>query len=179
MKEVAFFYGGIEPIVRILVVGTLSYITLLILLRVSGKRTLARMTAFDFIITIAIGATFGRLMTAQGVSFAESITAFLLLISLQHLTAWIAVRSSRFEQLINSQPALLYFRGQFLHREMKRQRVTQTDILSILRQRKISSLENVEAIVLESAGTVAVIQKENVEPTNSLSSLRNIPQLKA
>ena len=85
MDKVVFFYGGIEPLIRIVVVGTLAYLSLLILLRISGKRTLAQLNAFDFVITIAIGSTLGRLITAKGVSLAESVMAFLTLISLQYL----------------------------------------------------------------------------------------------
>ncbi|MES1026405.1 hypothetical protein ABN584_26250 [Gloeocapsa sp. BRSZ] len=84
-----FFYGGVEPLIRIVVVGTLAYFSLLILLRISGKRTLAQLNAFDFVITIAIGSTFGRLITAKSVSLAESITAFFTLIFLQYLVSWL------------------------------------------------------------------------------------------
>ncbi len=49
------FYHGHEPIIRVLVVGVLAYIALVFLLRISGSRTLSKMNAFDFIVTIALG----------------------------------------------------------------------------------------------------------------------------
>lgn len=160
MENVTFFYKSIEPIVRIVVIGTLAYFTLLILLRVSGKRTLAQLNAFDFVITIAIGSTLGRLITAKGVSLAESITAFLTLIILQYLLSWLTVRSPKFADLVTADPSLLYFRGQFLQPAMRKQRVTKSQLLAVVRQKKIGSLEAVEAIVMESAGKIAVIKKE-------------------
>ncbi|ACK69760.1 protein of unknown function DUF421 [Gloeothece citriformis PCC 7424] len=174
MDKVVFFFGGIEPIIRILVVGTLAYISLVILLRVSGKRTLSRMNAFDFVITVALGSTFGRLITAKTVSLAESITAFFLLIFLQYLVSWLTVRSSRFKQIVTASPSLLYFRGQFLDKTMKQQRVTQPELLAIVRQNRIGSLEDVEAIVMESAGTFAVIKKSNTQDIRNHSSLANV-----
>lgn len=159
MENVAFFYKSIEPIARIVIIGSLAYFSLLILLRISGKRTLAQLNAFDFVITIAIGSTLGRLITAKGVSLAESIAAFLTLILLQYLVSWLTVRSPKFENLVTADPSLLYFRGQFLQPVMRKQRVTKSQLLAVVRERKIGSLQAVEAIVMESAGTIAVIKK--------------------
>ncbi|WOD38461.1 DUF421 domain-containing protein [Nodosilinea sp. E11] len=177
MDDVVFFYGGIEPLVRIVVIGTLAYFSLLILLRISGKRTLAQLNAFDFVITIAIGSTFGRLITAKGVSLAESVTAFFTLIFLQYLVSWFIVRSSKFDKLITADPSLLYFRGQFLRKAMKEQRVTQSQLLAVVRENKIGALEHVEAIVMESAGTIAIVKKETSEETPISPVLNNIPEI--
>ncbi|CAN5815308.1 hypothetical protein BH23GEM7_BH23GEM7_39940 [soil metagenome] len=80
MEPVTFFFGGWEPMLRIVVVGTLGYIALLLLLRLAGKRTLAQMNAFDFVVTVAIGASFGRILTARSVALAEAVAAFTLLV---------------------------------------------------------------------------------------------------
>lgn len=175
MDNVAFFYGGIESLIRIVVVGTLAYLTLIVLLRVSGKRILAQLNAFDFVITIAIGSTLGRLITATGVSFAESITAFFTLLFLQYLISWLTVRSPAFENMVTASPSLLYFRGQFLRKAMREQRVTQAQLLAVVRENRIGSLQEVEAIVMESAGTIAVVKKETAGSNPETSALSNIP----
>jgi uncharacterized membrane protein YcaP (DUF421 family) len=176
MESVVFFYRGAEPIARIIVVGSLAYLSLILLLRLSGKRTLTQMTAFDFIITIAIGSTFGRLITAEGVSLVESITAFAVLIGLQRLISWLTVRSSAVEKLVTADPTLLYFRGQFLQKAMREQRVTESELLGIVRQNKIGSLREVEAIVMENSGTIAVIKQETSGATD-LSALQPVPKI--
>ncbi|MEQ9001552.1 MAG: DUF421 domain-containing protein [Coleofasciculus sp. B1-GNL1-01] len=177
MDKVVFFYGGIEPLIRIVVVGTLAYISLLLLLRISGKRSLAQLNAFDFVVTIAIGSTLGRLITAKGVSLAESVIAFLTLLSLQYVVSWLTVRSSPFQNVVTASPSLLYFRGQFLHKAMQQQRVTQVQLLAAVRENRIASLQNVEAIVMESTGTIAVIKKETVGEQTDTSALSNIPKI--
>ncbi len=83
MDRVTFFFGGGEPVARILVVGSLAYIALIFILRITGKRTLARMNAFDFIVTVALGASFGRILIARSVAVVEAIAAFALLALLQ------------------------------------------------------------------------------------------------
>jgi uncharacterized membrane protein YcaP (DUF421 family) len=177
MDDVVFFHGGIEPLIRIVVVGTLAYFSLLILLRMSGKRTLAQLNAFDFVITIAIGSTLGRLITAKGVSLTESVTAFFTLIFLQYLVSWLIVRFPMLDQLVTANPSLLYFRGQFLRKAMQEQRVTQAQLLAVVRTNKIDSLDYVEAIVMESAGTIAIIKKGASEETSISSVLSNIPRI--
>lgn len=174
MDNVVFFDGGIEPLVRIVVVGTLAYFSLIILLRISGQRTLAQLNSFDFVITIAIGSTLGRLITAKGVSLAESITAFLTLIFLQYLVSWLTVRSSVINNLVTATPSLLYFQGQFLRKAMQEKRVTQAQLLAVVRDNRIGSLDHVEAIVMETAGTISVIKKSTVDRLDTGSVLNNV-----
>ena len=174
MNKVVFFYTGLEPLIRIIIVGSLAYISLLFLLRISGKRTLAQMNAFDFVITVAIGSTFGRLLTAKGVSLAESITAFAVLIGLQYIVSLLTVKSSGFADVVMASPSLLYFDGRFINKAMREQRITQKNILASVRQQGIVSLQDVEAIVMEPVGKMTIIKKPKFEGSPDLSALNNV-----
>lgn len=158
MTEVNFFFTGWRAIVRILLVGTAMYISLVVFLRISGSRTIASMTVFDFIVTVAIGAAFGSSLTAKRVALAEAVTAFVLLIVLQYVVAWLQTRWPRFRHTVTNQPTLLYFQGEFLREEMRNQRLTEAELRTAVRKKKIGSLDEVEAIVLESAGDISVIR---------------------
>ncbi|WP_123622320.1 DUF421 domain-containing protein [Halorubrum sp. CSM-61] len=157
MTDVTFYFTGWEPLVRILVVGVSMYVTLVLFLRLSGSRTLSSMNAFDFIVTVAIGSVFGRALTAKGVALAEAVVALGLLITLQYTVTWIQVRWPFFGRIITNPPALLYFRGEFVDREMRRQRVARDEIRSAVRKKDFGSLEEVEAVVLESSGEFSVV----------------------
>ncbi len=174
MNKVVFFYTGLEPIFRIIIIGTLAYISLLLLLRISGKRTLAQMNAFDFVITVAIGSTFGRLLTAKGVSLAEGITAFGVLIGLQYIVSWLTIKSSAFADLVMASPSLLYFDGQFINKAMREQRLTKKNLLETVRQQGIVSLQDVEAIIMEPVGNITIIKKQKFEQSTDKSALTNI-----
>ena len=171
MDKVVIFWSGWEPILRILVVGTLTYMGIVILLRVSGKRTLASMNAFDFIITIAMGSAFGRILTAHKVSIAETFTTFLLLVGLQYVLSYIEVRSSVFSKLITSRPTLLFYNGNFLEKEMLKEKVRKKDLLGAVRKKRFSSMLEVEAIILETDGTFSVIKKSGFEKESSYQEL--------
>lgn len=161
MDNISFFWGGWEPILRIIIVGTLTYFGIILILRVSGKRTLASMNAFDFIITITMGSAFGRILTARTISVAESLTAFLLLVLLQYLIAYLEIRSKFFHRLITSQPALLYYNGTFIEKNMRRERIRRNDLLGAVRKKKYAGLTDVEAIIMEPDGSFSIIGKSN------------------
>ncbi len=157
MKDLVFFTDGWMPLVRIMVVGTLMYLALVMLLRVSGSRSIASMRAFDFIVTVALGSVFGRALTAKGVSLAEAVVAFVLLIGLQYVVARLQVFSRPFARAVTNPPHLLYFRGDFLPEPMRRTRVTEQELRAVARKKGHGSLDDVEALVLEASGDIAVI----------------------
>lgn len=171
MNDTTFFFGGWEPVLRVVVVGTLAYLALVPLLRVSGKRTLARMNGFDLVLAVAIGAVFGRAITAHDVALVETLVAFVLLVLLQWITAWLQVRSRRFAVLITPPPTLLFFRGRVLEDALRREKMTQPELHAAVREQGLGSMDAVEAIVLESDGKLAVVKAESAGDGSALEGL--------
>lgn len=159
MSDVVYFFSGWEPLGRILLVGTVMYVALVVLLRLSGSRTLASMNAFDFIVTVAIGSAFGRALTAKGVALTEAVVAFALLIALQYAVAWLQTRWSPFKRIITNPPVLLYFQNEFQHQALQQHRVTEVEVRGAVRKKKIGSMRVIEAVILESSGEFSVIER--------------------
>ncbi|WP_231362619.1 hypothetical protein [Thioalkalivibrio sp. ALMg9] len=65
------FFGGWDGLLRTLVVGVLAYVALIVFLRLSGKRTLSKMNAFDLVVTVALGSTLATVLLAKDVALAE------------------------------------------------------------------------------------------------------------
>lgn len=161
MDNIVFLWNGYEPLLRTIIVGTLTYIGMILMLRVSGKRTLLSMNAFDFIITVAMGSAFGRILTAKQVSVVEALVTFALLISLQYIVSWFETRSEKFASFVTGSPTLLYYQGQFLERAMKKQRVRKAEMLAAARAKKLENMDQVEAVVLETSGSLSIIKKSS------------------
>jgi uncharacterized membrane protein YcaP (DUF421 family) len=157
MDWAAMFYQNWSGIVRTLVVGTLAYALLVVSLRLSGKRTLAKLNAFDLIVTVALGSTLASILLSEGVALAEGVTALLLLILLQYVVAFLSVRSRRFAQLVRSEPTLLVRDGSLCRQAMRRERVTEEELETVLRTNGERHFEAVSAIILESDGSFSVI----------------------
>ena len=94
-----------EGIVRTIVVGVLAYVTLILFLRISGKRTLAKLNAFDLVVTVALGSTFATILLNRNVSLAEGALAFALLIGLQYVVTWSSVRVAWVRRTVTGEPA--------------------------------------------------------------------------
>ena len=160
---------------RVLIVGTLAYAALVLLLRISGKRTLTKLNAFDLIVTVALGSTLATVLLSSSVALAEGLVALALLILLQYLIAWLSVRSPTFQSLIKSEPSLLMHRGQYLYGAMKAERITREEILAAVRASGAADASRIAAVVLETDGTLSVIP--DVDPSGNLATLDTVRRM--
>ncbi len=169
------FFDNWESLVRTFIVGLLGYFALILMLRISGKRTLSQMKEFDFIVTVALGSTLATLLLSKEVSLADGILALAMLISLQYLLAYLSLRSNKVSKLISSDPTLLFYKGEFLWSALKKERVTEAEVRSALRSNQITSLENVEAVVMEANGKFTVVKTGSLSDKDSpLSNVKRI-----
>ncbi|KZE39926.1 hypothetical protein AV656_01200 [Bhargavaea cecembensis] len=153
------FFDSWEAIGNIMVTGVISYVLLIIFLRVSGKRALSKMNMFDFVVTIALGSLLATILLDNNTPLLNGITAVGLLLLLQFIVSWLTVRWEAARNLIKGSPEALYENGTFREEAMRRTRVHRTEMLQSVRERGVASLEQVEAIVLESNGDISVVKK--------------------
>lgn len=156
------FFDEWFGLLRVLVVGTAAYLALILLLRVSGKRTLSKLNAFDFVVTVALGSTLATVLLSSDVALVEGVAAMTLLIALQYVVAWVATRSRRVERLVKSEPTLVYRNG-FLHSAMHRERLTADGLRQVARGEGHADLDTVAAIVIETDGTYSILSEVPAE----------------
>jgi len=143
-------------VLRVLLVGTLAYAALVAGLRVSGKRTLAQLNAFDLVVTVALGSMLATIILSKDVALAEGFAALALLIVLQWIVTASSVRSGRIARLVRSEPTLLLRNGDFCDEAMRRERVTRAELRAVLRQAGIGGPEAARAVILEGDGSFSV-----------------------
>ena len=168
------FFDNWQRILNIAITGILVYSGLIIILRISGKRTLSQMNAFDFIATVALGSTMATAILSKDVTLTEGLSALVVLILLQFLVAWIYVRVPWFNNLVKSQPRLLFYQGNFKQEAMKTERIEKDELLQAARSEGLLSLNEVAAIVLETNGKISIIKTSD---SSDQSTLQNIPDL--
>ncbi|WP_201767102.1 DUF421 domain-containing protein [Novipirellula maiorica] len=163
-------FDGWAPVIRTLVLGALSYISLVVLLRISGKRTLSKMNAFDLVVTVAFGSTLASILTSSQVSLVQGVLALGLLVLLQLINTFLAVRYPKYQAVIKAQPTLIFFQGQFLVDAMREQRVSRDEVLAAMRQQGVAEPSDVDAVVIETEGSLSVMTKN----ASSLESLDRV-----
>ena len=151
------FFDGWTGVLRVLVVGTLAYVALVAWLRVTGKRTVSKWNAFDLIVTIALGSTLATVLLSESVALVEGLVGMGLLITLQLAITWLSVRFAPVRALVKATPTLLLGDGVLCRDAMRRQRVTESELLAAVRAQGHASLEGVDAVVLETDGTFSVL----------------------
>jgi uncharacterized membrane protein YcaP (DUF421 family) len=165
------FFDNPAGLLRVAVVGTLAYVAIVLILRVSGKRTLSKWNAFDFVVTIALGSTLATVLLSKQVAAAEGVLALALLVWLQFVMSWVAVRSTFVRRLIKSRPTYLYSDGAYVEHRLLSERVTQAEVRAAVRQQGIGSMREVEAVVLETDGSVSIVRRSAVEDRSALQDV--------
>lgn len=152
------FFESWSGLLRVLVIAPLAYGALVVILRISGKRTLAKLNAFDLVVTVALGSTLATVLLSKSVALAEGVTALVVLVTLQWAVAWASVRSDRFGDFVRSEPTLLLRDGCFLDGALRSQRVRRDEVLAALRSSGVASPEGAAAVILETDGSISVIE---------------------
>lgn len=151
------FFDSWESIARTLIISVLAYGSLVVILRTSGKRTLSKMNAYDFIVTVALGSTLATVLLNKDVALADGVLTFVLLISLQFILTYLSVRSKKINNLVKSQPSLLVYKGQILNDAMIKERIAVDEVYATLRENGYADLQQIDAVVLETDGSLSVI----------------------
>lgn len=168
------FFNGWSGVVRLVSVGVPAYIALILLLRISGKRTLSKFNAFDLIVTVAFGSMLASAFLNSDRALVDVIGGFALLVLLQFIITWTAVRWQIVHRLVKSEPRLLYHHGEFLHDAMRRERVTETEVLAAIRSQGHAAVDAVQSVVLETDGTFSVVSSSE-QGTGAMRSVRGHP----
>lgn len=166
--DMSYFWTGWSPIWHTLLIGIVGYLTLVILLRGTGPRTMAKMTPLDFVIAVSLGSVFARTVTAVDVSLAQAVVALVLLVAVQWVLAFLRSRSKAVRRILDSPPALLFYDGELQTKTLRRHRLTEIDIHTAARQSGHGSLDGIQAVILHQDGSLGVIGKDSMGDGSSL-----------
>ncbi|WP_046216031.1 DUF421 domain-containing protein [Paenibacillus wulumuqiensis] len=155
------FFDTWGDLFRILVIGIFSYVYLMILLRISGKRTLSKLNAFDLIVTVALGSTLSSVIVNKSISLTEGFLAMTLLVLLQYLVAYTTIRSKKIKSFIKAEPRLLFYEDEFRDEAMEDERIARDEVMQVVRQQGMQEMDKVAAVILETNGKISVISKSS------------------
>lgn len=154
-----FFQGWNGPL-RILIIGPIAYVLLITLLRLTGKRTLSKLNAFDLVVTVALGSVLATLILNKETPLIEGLTAMAVLVVLQLVVTWTTVRRPELRRLVRADPALLLAGGRLRPDTLKAERVTEDEVLQAIRDAGGGGFADADAVFLQSDGSLAVVTRE-------------------
>jgi uncharacterized membrane protein YcaP (DUF421 family) len=163
-------------VARVAGAAAAAYVSLIVVLRMSGKRTLATLNAFDFVVTVALGSVLATIALAAEVAVVEGVAAFVTLIGLQFVVAWSATRYDLFRSSVKTQAVTLVRDGQLLTDAIKAERLHPEEIHQAVRRSGVGGLELVAAVVVETDGTLSVVSRDQVGSGSALVDPPSVEQ---
>lgn len=148
-----------------LMIGLLS---LLVVVRFLGKKSLSALTPFDFVYTLVLGGILEESIYDDQVSIGHLLLGFALWALLIYLVEWTAHKSDRINKWLKGEPAVLIYDGKLVLEEIHKNKLEMEQIRELLRQEGCYSVRNAQYAVLETGGQLSVMQKKDVETAFSL-----------
>lgn len=158
------FFESWHSLGQTAIAALIAYVALIAFLRISGKRTLAKMNAFDLVVTVALGSTLASVLTSKSLPLADGLLALGLLIALQYAVASFTIRFRWFERLVKSTPVAVFRDGEFDHDAMFRERLARDEVLMAIRSAGVHDLGGVFMVVLETDGSFNVLRHPEDRP---------------
>ena len=152
------WFGASWETVAYVVTGTVvMYLSTLIAARIAGRRTLAQLSAFDTIITIAIGSLLASTSVSRDPSYMQGLCVLVTLLALQLLVAAARRRFAVVRRLVEFDPEVVLRDGQVsLHTNPFGAQLTRGELESALRQHGVFDLSEARIVVLEPSGKLSV-----------------------
>ena len=156
-------FDNIEKLGRIILTAIMVYALIVLITKVSGKRSTSQLNNFDWIVTVMIGSLGASTILLKDIPLIEGISSILVLYVMQFLVTKYASISPQFSSFILSEPRIVFYQGQFLPDAMRAERLTRQELECAMRSEGVNSFDDVEAIVFESDAQLTIIPK----PTSS------------
>lgn len=137
------------------------YVLLLVIFRIAGKRSLAQITTFDFVLLLVIGEATQQALLGDDFSVTN---AALVIVTLVGLDIGLSLLQGRFTALgpwLDDVPLVLVEDGRMLTTRMRKARVSESDIMQAARETQgLERMEQVKYAVLERSGGISIIPRE-------------------
>ena len=160
------FFDNIDKLGRIVLTAVTVYVLIVIITKVSGKRSTSQLNNFDWIVTVMIGSLGASTILLKDIPLIEGISSILVLYVMQFLVTKYASISPQFSSFILSEPRIVFYQGQFLPDAMRAERLTRQELECAMRSEGVNNFDDVEAIVFESDAQLTIIPKTTSSDNN-------------
>ncbi len=141
--------------------GASIYIVVLVVIRLSGRRTLAETTTFDFVLLLIIAETTQQALLGEDFSLTNSVLLIMTLAGIDILMSFVKGRFKTLERILDGVPIVVVENGRPLHERLQMSRMDEEDVLSAARRlRGLERMEQIKYAVLESDGGISIIPRE-------------------
>jgi uncharacterized membrane protein YcaP (DUF421 family) len=134
------------------------YFFLLVIFRLSGKRTLAQITTFDFILLLIVSEATQNALIQNNFSMTYAFLVIITLVGIDIALSLLKQRWPLLDRWIEGVPLAIVENGQPLRENMRHARVDESDILTAARERQgLATMDEIGLAVLERNGQISIV----------------------
>ncbi len=148
------------PAMNLIVRAIIVYLSVLVLLRISGKRQMGQMGPTEFVAILLISNAVQNSMNGGDNSLVGGLVLAAVLITLSWLISYLTFKSSFFSSVFEGTPTLLVHKGKMIAKHMHHERLSEADLRRLLRHQGIHSIDEIETAVLEADGTLSITRSK-------------------
>ena len=153
-----------EKILQTAASSVIAIIALFILTRIMGKKQMAQLNFFDYVVGISIGSIASEYAVVRDIHLAEGLTALVVFTLFSLVLSYVSVKSYRGRKLLDGTPSILVENGRLLEANLRRAKITVNDFLEECRQKDIFDIAAIEYAILETSGRLSVLPKSQNRP---------------
>jgi uncharacterized membrane protein YcaP (DUF421 family) len=165
------FFDGWAHVLRAVLSAAGIYIVIIAAIRIFGQKSLAKMSGYDMIVTVALGSLVAALPLTRSVSLADAIAAAVTFLTLQQITRYLQARYRRVHRLVRERPLLLLWNGRLLEDRMLDSDISADEVRAAVRRSGILSLKQVRAAILENDGEWSIIPQSSAPDLSAMEGL--------
>jgi uncharacterized membrane protein YcaP (DUF421 family) len=139
------------------------YALMLLVIRISGKRTIGNFSAFDLLVALMLGEVVDEIIYGD-VTFAQGAVAILAVAALQYANSWMSYWNHGLDKVLEGSPSVVVRSGRLERHGMRRERMNEEEVMAELRLRGVTDLREVKVAAVENDGQLSVIREEWAEP---------------
>ena len=148
-----------EKILQTAVSSVIAIIALFILTRIMGKKQMAQLNFFDYVVGISIGSIASEYAVVRDIHLAEGLTALMVFTLFSLVLSYVSVKSYRGRKILDGSPSILIENGKILESNLKKVKININDLLEECRQKNIFDIAQIEYAILETSGRLSIQPK--------------------
>lgn len=134
----------------------IMFVAILITLSILGKRGVKQLSVFELVIIISLGSAAGDPMFYKEIGILNAFTVFIVIILCYKLTTYLAIKSDKFEKMIEGTPICLVKNGRFSITNFKNEPLGYDEFFAEMRQHSVSHLGQIEIALIEVTGEISL-----------------------
>ncbi|WP_237885955.1 DUF421 domain-containing protein [Pseudomonas sp. PGPR40] len=141
--------------------AAVMYLALMVLFKIAGRRSLAELTTFDFVLLMIIGEATQQALLGNDFSLTNSLLVIVTLIAIDVGLSLLKQRSQWVQRLIDGGATIIVEDGKILHKRLRHARLVEADIMEAARSSQgIETLDQIKFAIIERNGKISVIAQK-------------------